>query len=343
MNYSKIFPGMRKFYYLLPINNKISPKLLVRNTVKKENNAVESDKNRLAYGNLVAVIPVYNEADSIEEIVNKTSKYARNIIVVDDGSTDDTVKVCRSLFVKLIRNSRRMGKGVALKRGIIDAMKLDPEIIVTLDGDGQHDPDDIPKIIRPIQQTEADIVIGSRYDETAINEVPSRRKFGLSLINRTNSLLTRTHIKDSQSGFRAYDGAIIEKIISYTSTGYGVETEQLALADSYGFVIAEVPVVIRYNGLKNTSKKNSFHHGAIIMFTILRILFEKRPLIFFGLSGVMLLILALATGTQMLNLFNETRYFSIPLGLIALGLVLCGGFLILVSFIFYALAKIRVR
>jgi hypothetical protein len=158
-----------------------------------------------------------------------------------------------------------------------------------------------------------------------------------------NILLTRTHIIDSQSGFRAYDGAIIEKIVSYTSTGYGVETEQLALADSYGFLIAEVPVVLRYKGLKNTSKKNSFHQGAIIIFTMLRILFEKRPLIFFGLSGVTLLLVALIMATQMLLIFNETRYFSIPLGLISLGLVLCGGFLILVSFIFYVLAKIRLR
>ena len=118
---------------------------------------------------------------------------------------------------------------------------------------------------------------------------------------------------DSQSGFRA----IIEKIISYTSTGYGVETEQLALADSYGFVIAEVPIVIRYKGLKKSSKRNSFHHGAIIMFTIFRVLLDKRPLTFFGLSGVAVLLLALVTGTQLLHLFNETRYFSIPLGLIA--------------------------
>ena len=293
--------------------------------------------------NLVAVIPVHNEESCIREVVTKTEKYATNIIVVDDGSTDETLKICRSLGVKVIRNSRRMGKGVALKRGIIEAMKLSPEIIVTLDGDGQHDPEDIPKLISPIQQTEADIVIGSRFERDALEEIPSKRKIGLHLINKTNTLLTRSRIVDSQSGFRAYDGAIIDKIISYTSTGYGVETEQLALADSYGFVITEVPVLIRYKGLKSTSKKNSLHHGAIIMFTILRILFEKRPLTFFGLSGVALLILALFTGTQMLHLFNDTRYFSIPLGLIALGLVLCGGFLILVSFIFYALAKIRLR
>ena len=293
--------------------------------------------------NVVAVIPAHNEASTIEEVITTTRKYAADIIVVDDGSSDETLKICRSSNVRIIRNSRRMGKGVALKRGIIDAMKLNPEIVVTLDGDGQHDPDDIPKLIHPIQESEADIVIGSRYKSDALDELPFRRKLGLMLVNRVNVLLTRTHVIDSQSGFRAYDGNIIEKIISYTSTGYGVETEQLALADSYGFVIAEVPIFMHYKGLKNTSKTNSFRHGSIIIFTILRILCEKRPLLFFGLTGVALLLIAIGTGTQMLILFNETRYFSIPLGLISLGLVLCGGFLILVSFIFYVLAKIRVR
>jgi glycosyltransferase involved in cell wall biosynthesis len=317
--------------------------LLIRNRTTEDLPHHLAEKVQLKNCNLVAVIPVYNEADSIRDVITKTEKHATSIIVVDDGSTDETVKISRSLNVKVIRNSRRMGKGVALKRGIIDAMKLSPEIIVTLDGDGQHDPDDIPKLIAPIQQTEADIVIGSRYESDALEEIPSKRKFGLSIVNKTNTFLTRSRIVDSQSGFRAYDGTIMDKIISYTSTGYGVETEQLALADSYGFLIAEVPVLIRYKGLKSTSKKNSYHHGAIIMFTILRILFEKRPLIFFGLSGVALLLLALITGTQMLHLFNETRYFSIPLGMIALGLVLCGGFLILVSLIFYGLAKMRIR
>ena len=317
--------------------------MLTRNRTREDPLHSLAEKNQLKNCNLVAVIPVYNEADSIREVITKTENYATSIIVVDDGSTDETLKICRSLNVKVIRNSRRMGKGVALKRGIIDAMKLSPEIIVTLDGDGQHDPDDIPKLITPIQQTEADIVIGSRYERDALEEIPSKRKIGLSIINKTNTFLTRSRIVDSQSGFRAYDGTIIDKIISYTSTGYGVETEQLALADSYGFVIAEVPVFIRYKGLKSTSKQNSFKHGAIIMFTILRILFEKRPLTFFGLSGSMLLVIAIGTGMQMLDIFNETRYFSIPLGLIALGFVLCGGFLILISFIFYVLAKIRVN
>ncbi|MGH9987744.1 MAG: glycosyltransferase family 2 protein, partial [Nitrososphaeraceae archaeon] len=231
----------------------------------------------------------------------------------------------------------------ALKRGIIEAIRYDPDIVVTLDADGQHDPFDIPKLLGPILNSEADIVIGSRYFEVDMRELPQQRRIGLSIINRLNTLLTRTNVKDSQSGFRAYDKSVIEKIVGYTATGYGVETEQLALADSYGFRIVEVPVKIRYRGLKKTSNKNSYLHGGIIIFTILRILFEKKPITFFGFSGIALLITALVTGTEMFVLFNETRYFSIPLGLLTLGLALCSSFLLLVGVIFYTFSKIRLK
>jgi glycosyltransferase involved in cell wall biosynthesis len=293
--------------------------------------------------NIVVIIPAHNEAESVRDVIEKTLRYSAKIIVVDDGSSDATSTICRSLGVKVLRNARQMGKGIALKKGIVEAIKHNPDIVITLDGDGQHNPDDIPKIIEPIQQSEADIVIGSRYYGDSMKELPRRRKFGLKIINRLNVLLTRTHIRDSQSGFRAYGRDVLERVLSYTSTGYGVETEQLALADSYGFRIVEVPITIRYRGLQKTSNKNFLLHGSIIVITIIRILFEKRPLVFFGLSGFALLVAAAITGTHILTIFNETRYFSIPLGIITIGLVLCGGFLILIAFIFYVLARMRIK
>ena len=210
---------------------------------------------------VIIVIPAYNEAHSIGDVIRKTRELTTLVIVVDDGSNDGTSEVCRSMNVKVIRNSRRMGKGIALKRGLIEAIRYDPDIVVTLDADGQHDPFDVPKLLEPILNSEADIVIGSRYFEAAMRELPRKRRIGLSIINRLNTLLTRTSVKDSQSGFRAYDKSVIEKIVGYTATGYGVETEQLALADSYGFRIVEVPVKIKYDGLKKTSNKNSYLHG----------------------------------------------------------------------------------
>lgn len=291
--------------------------------------------------NVIAVIPAYNESDTIHEIVMQSRRYTSRIIVIDDGSTDNTANVCHALDVIVIRNSRRMGKGIALKRGLIEAMKYDIDIVVVLDADGQHDPSDIPKLTAPIEQLEADIVIGSRYSEKVIQEFPLMRKFGLSIINRFNSYLIKTRIKDSQSGFRAYGKSVVEKVVSYTSTGYGVETEQLALADLYGYRIVEVPVNIRYKGLRHTSKTNSIIHGMIIIFTIIRLAVEKKPLLIFGLSGLILLLGSIYTATHLMALFNDSRYFSIPLALITLGLVFIGSLFILVAVILYVLRKIR--
>ena len=124
--------------------------------------------------------------------------------MIDDGSSDSTASICHSLGVTVIRNSRRMGKGLALKRGLIEALKHNPDIVVILDADGQHSPSDIPKLTRPIEELEADIVIGSRYSKKTAQEIPRLRKFGLSVINKLSSYLIKTRIKDSQSGFRAY-------------------------------------------------------------------------------------------------------------------------------------------
>jgi glycosyltransferase involved in cell wall biosynthesis len=293
---------------------------------------------------VMAIIPAYNEARNIKKIALEASKYVTSVIVVDDGSNDNTVaEIANNMNVKVIRNGHNRGKGVALRRGIIESLKYNPDVIVTLDADGQHNPADIPKLIKPIESGDADIVIGSRYSNNSLIEVPRFRRIGLSIINFMNRSIVKTVINDSQSGYRAYSKSVLNIIVNYDSTGYGVETEQLAAAEAYGFRIVEVPVTIRYNGLQNTSKKNSVLHGANIVSTILKIIVERRPLMFFGLIGIILIGMAIITGSDMLVLFNKTRYFSIPLALVTLGFALIGSLLILISLVFYVLKRIRER
>src|SRR5919112_1798593 len=177
---------------------------------------------------IVAIIPAYNESHSIQQITAEASKYVSTIIVIDDGSKDNTADLAISKNVKVVRNRRNMGKGTALKKGLIECLKYNPDIIVTLDADGQHDPADIPKLLEPIKNEEADIVIGSRCDNNSLSEIPIVRGFGLSFINFINRSLMKSTVKDSQSGFRAYAKSILSMISNYNSTGYGVETEQLA-------------------------------------------------------------------------------------------------------------------
>jgi glycosyltransferase involved in cell wall biosynthesis len=292
---------------------------------------------------VVAIIPAYNESNNIIRIVQEVQKYVSLVVVVDDGSSDDTFEKASLTSAKVIRSIRNRGKGSALKRGFLECFKYSPRIIVTIDADGQHDPADIPKLLEPIQLNKADIVIGSRYHINSVREIPLKRGMGLSVINMLNKSLIKSQVNDSQSGFRAYSQYVFAFLTDYDSYGYGAETEQLALAEGKGANILEVPVTIRYRNLEKTSKQNSLSHGMHLVSTILRLAIENRPLQFFGLSGLILILLSILPMINLLLIFNDTRYFSIPLSLIVLGLSFNGVLLIVVAFILYALKRIRQR
>jgi glycosyltransferase involved in cell wall biosynthesis len=293
---------------------------------------------------VIAIIPAHNEYETIGKVVSEASKYVTLVIVVDDGSSDNTAEVAASMNARVVRNRHNTGKGAALKRGLIECLKYSPDVVITLDGDGQHDPAEIPKLLDPIEKEEADIVIGSRYGKShSLLEIPRYRRIGLSFIDFMNRNLTSSKIKDTQSGFRVYTKYVISIMSKYSSTGFGVETEQLATAELYGLRIVEVPITIRYNGLNSTSQRNPFFHGMAIISTILDIAVEKRPLLFFGVSGLILMIASVATAVIATQLYVKTTYFSIPLTIIALGLVLLGFMLILISLVLHELKRIPER
>jgi len=295
------------------------------------------------FENIIAVIPAYNESLRIRELINIARKYVTQVVVIDDGSTDDTFTQANHCEAIVLRTRRNRGKGAALRRGFRECMKYNPDIIVTLDADGQHDPTEIPKLLEPIVKGFADMVIGSRYSTNSIHEIPLIRGIGLSVINALNKSLVSVNVRDTQSGFRAYSRTVFGTVSDYYSDGYGAETEQLAQVEVYGFDIVEVPVNIRYKGLEKTSKKNPISHGLHLITTILKVAVEKKPLFFFGLTGLAFILSSLLPIAFILDLFNETRYFSIPFALLALGLVFIGSLLIVVSFVLYALKRIRTK
>lgn len=305
--------------------------------------SIDTDSKKIFHENVIAIIPAYNEENNIVNIINSVKKFVSTVLVVDDGSTDNTYHHAMSTGAIVIRNLQNRGKGFALKKGLQACIRYNPDVVVTIDADGQHIPEEIPLLIRPIVDGIADMVIGSRYNTVALKEVPLVRGVGLSVINILNQSLTKIKVKDTQSGFRAYNKTILNIISDYESVGYGAEMEQLAQAEQNGLNIMEVPVTIRYKGLGRTSKQNSVKHGAHIVSAIFKIAVEKRPLLFFGLGGVIIMLLSLIPFLDLLTIFNDTRYFSIPLALIVLGFNLIGILLILFSFIFYALKRIRTR
>jgi glycosyltransferase involved in cell wall biosynthesis len=289
---------------------------------------------------IVACIPAYNQDTTIASVIIKTQKYVNKVIVYDDGSRDQTRELAALLDTELISENENKGKGYAMRRMFQQALDIGADAVVTLDSDGQHNPNEIPKILAPILNDEADMVLGSRYAEGGSMDAPLYRRFGLKVINSISNGGSKYNIHDTQNGFRAYSRKALEAMLACRSDGYGIETEELSIATQYGLRINEVPVAVRYKDLENTSKKNPLGHGVEIIEMALKLVVEKRPLLLLGLPGTVLLFSGLMAGIALLFEFNSSRYFSIPFALVALGGLVTGVFLIMTALILYGIRSI---
>ena len=289
---------------------------------------------------VIACIPAYNEERSIAEIILRTLRFVDKVVVCDDGSEDMTGEIAERLGAELVRHERNLGKGAALRTAFKYAMGLGASVIVMLDGDGQHVPDDIPKLVEPILRGETEIVVGSRYIEGARVDAPTYRRIGLRLINFLSRKVGDSGVKDTQSGFRAFSAEALDVVLPYEADGYGVEIEQLALAHDAALRVLEVPVRIRYEGLEKTSKRNPAYHGFELVDTVIRLVAEERPILYLALPGTILFLIGVGFGVYFLWYYNLKRYFSVPMALVAVGAGFLGMLLVLSSFMLYAIKRI---
>jgi len=289
---------------------------------------------------VVACIPAYDEERTIASVIVQAMKYVDRVIVCDDGSGDLTGAIAGGLGAAVVRHEQNMGKGAALRTAFRCARDLEPDVVVMLDGDGQHDPGEIPRLVDPILGGEADMVVGSRYVEGSKVDAPLYRRLGLRLIN---ALSGDSGVGDTQSGFRAFSARALDVVLECGAEGYGVETEQLALASKSGLRVVEVPVSVRYRGLGNTSKKNPAYHGFELVDTVLRLVVEERPLLFLALPGAVLFLVGVGFGVYFLWYFNLTRYFSVPMALVTVGAAFLGMLLVVSSMMLYAMKRLGRR
>jgi glycosyltransferase involved in cell wall biosynthesis len=170
---------------------------------------------------ITAVMPAFNEEKTIGKVIEQTKKSVDNIIVVDDGSEDKTYNVARKTGVTVLRHVINMGLGFTLKTGCEKAIKDGADIIVTIDGDGQHDPNEISKLVGILKKGNFDIVFGTRMLD---KNMPLTKKFGNWLINSSSRFLFKIDMNDTQSGFRAFKGTAWERL-KWSSDGYAVSSE----------------------------------------------------------------------------------------------------------------------
>ncbi|HIE28002.1 TPA: glycosyltransferase family 2 protein [Candidatus Poribacteria bacterium] len=200
---------------------------------------------RLVTMKICLLLPAYNEAKTIGCIIKKARAYIESIIVIDDGSTDETVQVAREHGVVVLQHKINCGKGMALRTGFKYALEHNYDIIITMDSDGQHEPADIPRFLAHLGQNDADILIGARVLER--EKMPLHRRLNNKLISRVGSLLCGQNVVDFQCGFRLFKGEVLRSITLET-VRYETESELLIKAGRLGFRIGTLPIKTIYNG-----------------------------------------------------------------------------------------------
>ena len=284
----------------------------------------------------IACIPAYNEEKPIGDVIKKSLNYVDKVIVCDDGSRDLTSTKAKEANAIVIKHEKNLGKGAALKSLFKYALNVNADVVVTIDGDGQFLPEEIDKIIKPIIENDYDIVIGNRFDDH--KEMPSYRKVGNKMLDKITKMAADLPFTDTQSGFRAYSKKAIESI-SFSIDGFGVDSEILIDASKKGLKITEEKVTVIYNTGEKTSSKDPISHSVGVMASLIELIAINHPLRYLGIPGLILLIIGIAFSVLVISMFNEDRYFSVPSTLVALGSMIIGLILLLMSVVLYSIVK----
>ena len=215
---------------------------------------------------VIAGVPSYNVESFVGEVVRSTREYVDEVVVIDDGSSDRTAEVARAAGAVVRSHEVNLGYGRAINSCFDVAREMDADVLVILDGDGQHDSDEVPQIVAPVLNGEADVVIGSRFLDHN-SDIPYYRRFGIHVITWLFNVGSKTKITDSQSGFRAYSKRSIQAM-SLREKGMPVSVEILVRARRKGLVFREVPISCRYHS--GSSTMNPVTHGLGVSVKLIR-------------------------------------------------------------------------
>ena len=229
---------------------------------------------------ILVIIPAYNEEGSVGKVVEEVKQYLLGVdaLVVNDGSPDHTSQKAEASGAIVLNLPFNLGIGGAMQAGYKYAFEKGYEIAIQVDGDGQHDPGAIPKLLKVLEEKEVDMVIGSRFIGDSEFKSSMMRRVGISIFSRVISLIVGQKITDPTSGFRAAN----RKAIRLFSTDYPQdypEPEVLVLLHQCGLKMAEVPILMneRYAGESSITKIRSIYYMVKVLLAIFVDCFKKQP------------------------------------------------------------------
>jgi len=282
---------------------------------------------------VLAGIAAYNEARYVGSIVLQARQYVNEVIVVDDGSTDNTARVAELAGATVIRHAQNRGKGAAIQSILAEAKKRNPDVLVLLDADSQHDPNEIPVLIKPISKG-FDLVIGSR--EAQNDKTPRYRRIGRKVLLHSARLASKANISDSESGFRALSPKAINDL-ELKAHGFAIESEMITSAADKNLKITEVPISNIYT--KDGSTLNPIRHGIDVLSRVIVMISQRRPLFFFGLAGGILLVAGLIIGFKVLYIATTTGEHAIGHTILTTLFIIAGISSIFTGIILNALSR----
>ncbi len=286
---------------------------------------------------ITAILPAFNEEISIGSAVLHSRKHAECVIVIDDGSTDRTAEIARLAGAVVVSHPKNLGKGAALKTGFELAGQDGASVIVTLDADGQHDPEEIPKLVAPIHNGIADMVNGSRYMNGNGKNTPFYRRIGQNVLDTATNLNSGLHITDTQSGFRAFSANVLPAF-RFRQSGFGVESEMLADAANAGLRVKEIEIGVRYD--VDCSTENPVSHGLKVFMKVLHDMELNRPLFYFTMPGAVMGVAGIGMGLNFLQTFYHGGRLAFGPTLLMILLTLIGTFMVFTGMILHSISRL---
>ncbi len=262
-------------------------------------------------GKVIAAMPAFNEEKYIAKTVLGCKPYVDEVVVVNDGSIDATAMIATACGAKVVYHDENKGYGAAIRTCFETAKGMKARAMVIIDSDGQHNPEEIKKVLEPILADRADVSIGSRFLEGHKAEnIPFYRTVGMKVLDVATNHGGGVKFSDTQSGFRAYSNSAINKI-KIGNSGMSAGSEILLQVNEHDLKVEEVPISCRYD-IEDTSTHNPVVHGMKVLAGVITEIEYKHPLFYIGVPGLLMLFAGLIDGWFVLSHYNSESY--IPFG-----------------------------